>query len=302
MFSCQRRLRSFVRGLALVVLLAQSAWADEKAKAGREQDWPWDVSVGQIQSRYTAPLLGFLRSRLASRRPIPGPDPSALASAKGGLWFRCLETEGSPFFMGFEQHLIISAPLDGVAQVLDRMDNYAELFPGYESVKFISRERNRWLTHWEQEIPIPLVPNIHFEMEYVVSKVSPMVRLYRYQLHSGESLKSSDGAVILQSLGGGKTLFSEWDFYDAHWGIASSFGRDRIWRENAKGILLSTLAVKMKAEKPELSESQALKAAERFADDSDIDFRCQGWQKAQSLFPAESTTQSPKPQASPKAP
>ena len=59
--------------------------------------------------------------------------------------------------MGFEQEMRIEAPLEKVAAVLDRVEDYARLFPGFASVKLAKQKGARWWIDWEQRIPIPLL-------------------------------------------------------------------------------------------------------------------------------------------------
>ncbi len=231
----------------------------------------WDEPMEGVASRYTAPFLEMLRVRVAGP-PLPSPG-----SETGSPVFQCIDTEGAPLLMGFEQQVVIEAPMEAVSAVIERMERYPELFSGLAEVQVERQSASHWSTRWEQRIPLLFVPNIHYQMEYVIGSPIPGKRLFRYQLKASGDLKSSDGAVLLETLGTGRTLYSEWDFYEADWGIAATFGRGWLWRRNAEGVVLSTLAIKAKSEKPGLTESQARELAETWASQQGLDFECRAW-------------------------
>ena len=257
----------------------------------------WDAPIGAISSRYTEPLRELLRKKIliahplrqkspakATEKTLPKEETAGLESYGGIIRLGCFETQGEPLFMGMVQELEIEAPIERVSQVLERVDQYAELFQGYAEIKVVSKKDNLWRTHWEQRIPIPFVRNIRYDLDYLLSDPVPALKLFRYQLIESTRLKASDGAILLRKIGPNTTQYNEWDFYDADWGIAASFGRDRLWREGLEGAALSDLAIKLKAENPAMTENQARDAAESLASDKKAVFKCHGWKPASDLF------------------
>ena len=69
-------------------------------------------------------------------------------------------------------------------------------------------------------------------------------------------LIASDGLIVLTPLNSTQTLYTEYDFFDAKWGVAASFGGDKLWKDTVEGIALSDLAFKVAAERPELRIEQ----------------------------------------------
>ena len=176
----------------------------------------------------------------------------------------CLAKPGELNAIGAGQRMRIEAPLAAVEAVVDAIDQYQSLFPGYKQVRVESRNGNRWLTFWEQIVPIFFVPNVKYEMDYLLSKPSPTRKIYRYQLHQKNTLKYSDGAIVLEALGPSATQYTEFDFFDADWGIAASFGGDRIWSDSIESLYLSDLGIKLKAENPSWSEKKAAETAKTY--------------------------------------
>lgn len=175
---------------------------------------------------------------------------------------RCLETPGETNAIGVEQVLRIDAPLSRVTEVLDAFNSYAELFHGFKNVKELSRDGNRVLTHWEQIVPVFFLPNLKYEMTYLIDRSRTGYAFYRYQLKSGKSLKYSDGLIILQADGAESTRYIEFDFFDGDWGLLKTFAPSKIWHEALEGLFLSDVAIRIKAEHPDYDYGRIRKLAE----------------------------------------
>lgn len=211
--------------------------------------------TGAVESPYTPFIIKMIKT-------WPAENPADLASDKNLVQLQCFETQGNDLYIGAEQIMTIHAPLSRVEAVLDDFKGYPALFDGLLKVEVKEQDGNRFLTYWEQSIPIPLVPNVKNHMFYVIDKPDPRKKIYRYQLKQSNHLKFNDGFILLEEKGPNLTHYVEFDFWDADWGIAKTFGKDRIWRDNIEGLYQSDLAIKLKAESPDSKEDFLEKSKE----------------------------------------
>ncbi len=239
--------------LAVVALLTVSSASPvlsaEKTETAPEkkqyqQKYRFDQAIAGVpESRYTSFILD-----LARRGPSKTDQSETLSG--DSVTIQCLETLDNPDYIGLKQEMVIHAPLKAVEAVLDDFDHYKELFPGFKDVHVVDRDANRITTYWEQKIPVFFIPNIKYELVYFLDKSKPSVRMYRYHLKEESKIKAVDGIIILEDKGPRNTYYTEYDFYDAHWGILKTIAPKRIWKDTVEGIVLSDLAIKLKAENP----------------------------------------------------
>lgn len=225
--------------------------------AGAENG-PSKNSLGGVQSLYTE-KLSSLMSRMISeevRVPVGAQE----------IWLQCYKTEADPLYIGVRQQLRIGSSLKRLAKVVDDIEAYKDIFPGFSKIKIESKDGSRWSTFWEQIVPIPFVPNVKYRMLYEVGDLKEKYRTYRYQLAEKSSLTYSDGFIILQSIGENETLYTEYDFFNADWGAAKIFGQKRIWIDSIEGLVLSDLAIKFRSINPEWDAKQVKKSAKNATD------------------------------------
>jgi hypothetical protein len=172
------------------------------------------------------------------------------------------------YAIGLIQSMMIHAPIAEVNRILQDFSNYKKLFFTFEDVKLMEQDGNRAITFWETHIPIPFIPNSKYTMWYVWNDQSPERAMYRYQLKESKDLYYSDGLIVLESVGPNKkdTQYSEYDFWDADWGLATTFAPGRIWGDSLEGIFLSDIAIKLKAEHPEWDYSKIKHDSEELLD------------------------------------
>lgn len=232
-------------------------------------DYPLQTEFKGPKSIYTDLVFAKLKSQLEL-------DSSSLLHGPGDglLTLRCVETPRQDLYMGLEQVQQISAPLERVQAVMDDIDHYKDIFPEFARTEVISRDHNLWLTGWEQHVPVFFVPNVRYEVDYLVGSPSPNQRVYRYQLHKSEDLIASDGFIVLSAIDAQHTAYFELDFYDAHWGLGGVLGKGKLWRENVRGLALSDIGAKLKAENPTWDRKQVLKASENWLEEKKIDVEC----------------------------
>ena len=155
-----------------------------------------------------------------------------------------------------------------VEEVLDDIGHYKDLFPGTIDVRVLAGSRrsvpgaptaSRFDTAWVQRPPISLMPDIRYEMAYLVEK-APARAVYRYKLRSGDKLTASDGLVVVEAIDSTTTEFTEYDFFDGHWGPLPTW---LVWKESLKGAFASDVAIRLKAEQPAWSYLRIAAEADR---------------------------------------
>jgi len=239
------------RTVAMLLLLALCSSAHGLGLADETLEGPDSV--------YTGWLADVLKRWPASR---PASDGT------GSLQLTCMSTAADEGYVGMLQQMAVEAPLSAVEKVLDDVPSYKDLFPGVVDVHVLPGSRNghRYVTVWEQRVPVFFLPNETYELAYLVDKTIPGLRVYRYKLRRGGSMLASDGMVVLEALGLERTRFTEYDFFKAEWGPLPV---SAVWRESLRGAFVSDMAIKLRAENPQWSvEGVATEAGQRFEAES----------------------------------
>jgi len=224
-----------------------------------------DETLEGNDSIYTSWLADVLKRWPASR---PGSDNTA------SLQLTCVSTASDDRYVGMLQQMTIDAPLSAVETVLDDVPRYKDLFPDVVDVHVQQGSRNggRYVTVWEQRVPVFFLPNVVYELANVVDKANPGLRVYRYKLRRGGSMLASDGMVVLEALGSESTRFTEYDFFNAQWGPLPA---SAVWRESLRGAFVSDMAIKLRAENPRWSfERVTAEARQRFEAQSERMEQC----------------------------
>jgi hypothetical protein len=243
------------RAMLLLLALCSSALASG----------PADERLEGPDSIYTHWLADVL-----TRWPASRPD----SDGREGLQLTCVATAADDRYIGMVQQMTVAAPLAAVEQVLDDVPHYKELFPGVVDVHVLPGSRNgrRYVTVWEQRVPVFFLPNVTYELANIVDRSSPGLRVYRYKLLRAGSMLASDGMVVLEALGPESTQFTEYDFFNAQWGPLPA---SAVWRESLRGAFVSDMAIKLRAENPRWSVARvAAEAAQRLESDSERVEQC----------------------------
>ncbi len=179
----------------------------------------------------------------------------------------CLETLGKLDYIGIQQQMTIRAPLSRVEAILDDIDHYQDLFSGFETIRVESKNGNQILTYWEQKVPLFFIPNVKYKMTYLIDKSSLQRKFYRYQLRESSHIKASDGLIVIEegidSSQAPVTRYTEFDFFDANWGLLKIIASQKIWQESVDGVYQSDLAIKLKAENPTWSFNQVARESQK---------------------------------------
>lgn len=226
-----------------------------------EQKYPLTAPLDGPTGPYTQILLDLVKE-------WPPKETDLTTVGSGLLRLQCFDTPGDSDVIGIEQVMHVAAPLARVKEVVDDIDHYKEIFSGYDDIHVEERDGNRWLTFWEQHIPVFLVPNVKYRMTYLIDTSVKGRVVYRYQLKAAGQIKTSDGIIVLEDDGQGATRYTEYDFFKAEYGLLKTFAPGRIWKDSVEGMFLSDVAFKLRAEHPDWSlllvHDKAKKALEGF--------------------------------------
>lgn len=207
-------------------------------------------TIKETESRYTTLFLKLVKNWPPKDLPYSGTEGRV-------LHIKVYETPGNEDYIGIEQTMIVNAPTDRVEAVLDDVNHYADLFPGFADIHLVSKEGNRFDVYWENSIPIFFIPNTKFWTTYTVDKSNPAKIIYRAQLKEKKGLKTSDTLIVLEA-DGKNTKYAEYDFYDADYGILKTLAPKRIWKDSVEAVIVSDLNIKMKAENPQMPYSEIM--------------------------------------------
>ena len=182
----------------------------------------------------------------------------------------CFNLKDQDLYMGFKQVMEINASIKRIESVISDFETYPDIFLDLAETKVISKNGNLSKIYWEQSIPLPLVPNIKYEMIYAYETPAHKQRLIHYHLHESGKIKFSDGFILLKELSESKTLYIEYDFFDADWGPAKILGKNKLWKDALEGLAHSDLAIKLKSENAEWKSDQIRGEASRWVETPEL--------------------------------
>jgi hypothetical protein len=239
-----------------------------------------DSPLGGVESPYTKILIDLVRNW--SPQGPPKGWAQVESEDENPVHLKCIETPGNPDYIGVAQYMTIHTALQQVEEVLDDINHYDQIFYGFEDIHLVSQEGNRLLTYWEQKIPVFFIPNVSYQMQYVLDKTATDRKIYRYQLYQSGSIKKSDGLIVIEKshekrLGKSNlnslttlgeqdvesTSYYEFDFYDADWGIIKTLAPGRIWKDSVESFYLSDLAIKLRSENKHWSANQVVQESKK---------------------------------------
>ncbi len=172
----------------------------------------------------------------------------------------CLSHPIQTHFVGVAHGLLIHSGIEKIIAALDDFVGYKDLFEDIEAIEVIDMKTHEvggnkyFKVHTEQNIPVPFMPNAHVTTDYFMTRLSPTLVVYRYQLakdpkHPNKNdVLHADGVIVIERRTEKETAFYEVDFLDPNLSGIASLGSSRIWPESVKGFALSDLALRNFAE------------------------------------------------------
>jgi len=277
------------RVLVVLIFCFLSSGGSHNARAAGEPatlpDSRFDALLEGVKSPYTDRLIAIGKRWVAksdeATRAVASVPSSASASATpvDGLTAKlagaevkmeCYNTPGSKSYVGVRGEMVVAVPVAKMDAVLANIDEYKELFPDYKDIHIVKKDGNRWLTFWEQIIPVFFLSNLKYEILYLVDHSQVDRPIYRFQLKEPGSLRTFDGLILLEAQGTG-THYTEYDFWDADYGLLEKLAPSKIWTGSVEDALLSDLGLKYRAEHPDWTFKQIRKEAHQVADKYPID-------------------------------
>lgn len=243
---------------------------EKKADASASPPFhPIGEDLGGPSSPYTSRLIGLLKDWKAATSFCHA-DTDPLAITMVGI-----RTPNRPYFVGFKKCMLVSAPMAAIEAVIDDEGDFQNLFTGLAGVKVISRDGNRSVLEWERKIPVFFVPNLKYRIGYLADKSNKNRTVYRYQFIEGDRLKLNDGIEVLEKLNDRLTRFTNYEFYEADYGLGilgiRAVSAESAWMESLKGGYVSIISIRYKAEHPDWTYEHIRDAAEAEVKKIDMD-------------------------------
>jgi hypothetical protein len=226
------------------------------------------LSLSHAEPGEYSTVKGEVWQQLSKRAKKYSVEPVKLAHPP--IQLECFTLKDQDLYMGFKQVMEMSASIKRIESVISDFESYPDIFLDLAETKVTSKSANLSKVYWEQSIPLPLVPNIKYEMIYGFETPAHKQRLIHYHLHESGKIKFSDGFILLKELSESKTLYIEYDFFDAEWGPAKILGQNRLWKDALEGLVHSDLAIKLKAENAEWKSEQIRRAASQWVETPEL--------------------------------
>ena len=223
--------------LCLILSVVSTSFGSTKLK------YPIDHNSGGVQGPYRASLLELIKNWPKDAIEFDTKKPDAVKLVP-------YETKDHPLAIGVGQVMLVKSPLSEVKKIMEDFEHYKDLFFTFKDVRILERDANRVATEWEQSIPLPFIPNTKYSTWFYIDDRSKERVFYRYELKESSDLIYSEGVMVLDRVDDQITRYSEFDFFDAKWGIGAAAGPTRIWSDSMRDIYLSDIAIRMKAEHP----------------------------------------------------
>lgn len=176
---------------------------------------------------------------------------------------KCVRTLDQPRYVGVELGLKINAPLKQVQNVLNDIEHYIDLSPGFDEIRVLNRQKDRVLTYWEKHVPLFFIPNLKYYLVYflISQPKDSSWAAYRYQLSESPHLSGADGLVVIEARGPSTTELFRTDFIYPSKGMFGSAPVNKIWDDSLSDMFLANVAIKIKAEHSEWPYSRVTKEA-----------------------------------------
>ena len=224
----------FSRKLALFAITGTLTFALAAAAAPEAvQEVRFDSSIDGVKSPYTEKLIAIGKDWAAHPATAPTAEMTTRAQAmtteSPTVSLHAFTTPDSKSYVGFKGEMTVNVPVSKMDAVVASIDDYQKIFPGYKDIHIAKKEGNRWLTSWEQIIPVFFLSNLRYDIEYIVDHSQTDRPIYRFQLKQKGSLNAFDGIIMMEPAGQSATHYTEYDFWDADYGMLQVLAPGKIW-------------------------------------------------------------------------
>jgi hypothetical protein len=172
-----------------------------------------------------------------------------------------IQTPGDDTYVGIMAKTQISADLPHMLAILKNIKEYVSIYPDLDKVDLLKNEVSKIFTdqqiYWK--FSGPLGTHTIYETIQRVIKIDDKRAALIYQLTKSDDVLDSDGFVFLEEDAKGKTKYLSVDFFNAKWGIAGTFFKDKIWSTTCENTSKATKALMQKAQISQLPGASAEK-------------------------------------------
>ncbi|MBC7396577.1 MAG: hypothetical protein H7333_03965 [Bdellovibrionales bacterium] len=220
---------------------------------------------------------------------LPFDKPFSIKNPSHDSSILCLSTASDPNLIGLFHEIRIKVPVKTLIAVFEDYEHYPEIFESLRKAKVTKKEASTVWIDFESAVPFFLAPNSKYSMIYRTLAVfaelkSSAYKVYSFTLDQSKDLKSLDGVSIIKQIDSDTSLYQEVDFLDANWGAAKFFAPGAIWKDSVEELVRTDLAMKIRAEEPELPSKKLIKKANAELKEEDVKHCIQNKISAQDFF------------------
>ena len=191
--------------------------------------------------------------------------PFSLSTPQGPRSVICLSSSHDKNLIGIIHEITVKSTVENLVKIFENYENYTEIFDSLRKSKVTYREGAEVHIDFEGAVPFFLAPNSKYSMIYRTLvdhvKETQNYKAYSFTLDQSKDLKSLDGVSVIRKINAATSLYQEIDFLDAHWGAAKVFAPGAIWKDSLEEIINTDIAMKIRAEEPELPAKDVIKKA-----------------------------------------
>ncbi len=162
------------------------------------------------------------------------------------LKIQTINTPEDSTYVGVMAKTTFSAKLSIVLKVLRDIASYKNAYLGLDEVSFENIVPNSFDIHWK--FSGPMGTHTVYETTQTVSEITKTKGILTYNLKKSEDVLDANGFIFLQEKDGA-TKYLSVDFFNAKWGMAGTFFKNKIWETTFENTKKTTLTMKTEAEK-----------------------------------------------------
>jgi hypothetical protein len=215
---------------ALLVILTVQANAFDKAG-------PWSEAK---DGHYTKKIAELYDQWSRSQNNLNVTEKSDHLSLEG------IRTEGDKTYVGILAKTFVKSSINDLIKVLQEIGAYQKIYPDLDEVSFKADPSNDFEIHWA--FSGPMGTHTIYDTVQRVQRVGPSRGALIYQLKKSDDVIETDGLIFLQESGKNSKYLSV-DFFNAKWGIAGSFFKNKIWETTFDNTQKATLAIKSRSKR-----------------------------------------------------
>lgn len=216
--------------LVLMFLLGSALLADEKPQLSSEQLKPgrYVKKIEEFEHHWAQPEVRL-----------------NVSEKESDLNLQSIKTPDDSTYVGILAKTQVKSKLVDLLNVLKDVSVYTSIYPGLDEIKFTNPKANEYQIHWK--FSGPMGSHIVYDTIQNIVEINPRKATLTYHLQKSDDVLETDGFIFLEEVGPTVKYLSV-DFFNAKWGIAGTFFKNKIWGSTYENTEKATLAIKSKAE------------------------------------------------------